>query len=96
MPSMSAAKRRLLIFLLAMQTVLESLKTYVEGEVGMGGVENRYRCRTPSIVRNLSSMLPLKRTALVALLWRYLMTRIKLALMFYFCMVANKVHAEPC
>ena len=35
-------------------------------------------------------MLPLKRTALVALLWRFLMTWIRVVLMMYFFMVAHK------
>ena len=39
-------------------------------------------------------MLLLRRTALVALLWRFLMTRIRLALMLYFLMVAHKVACQ--
>ena len=41
-------------------------------------------------------MLLLKRTALVALSKRFLMTQIRLVLMLYFFMVANKANAEPC
>ena len=38
----------------------------------MKGVgESRHSCRTPTVVRNQSPMLPLKRTALVALLKRF-------------------------
>ena len=33
--------------------------------------ESRHPCRTPTVVRNQSPMLPLKRTALVALLKRF-------------------------
>ena len=33
--------------------------------------ESRHPCRTPTAVRNQSPMLPLKRTALVALLYRF-------------------------
>ena len=39
-------------------------------------------------------MLPLKRTALVALLWRFLMTRIKMVLILYFFMVAHKTACQ--
>ena len=46
------------------------------------------------MVRNQSPMLLLKRTALVALLYRFLMTWIKLVLMFYFFMVAHKVACQ--
>ena len=46
----------------------------------------------------LSPMLLLKRTALVVLSQRFLMTRIRLVVMYFF-MVAHKaasVHAKPC
>ena len=39
-------------------------------------------------------MLQLKRTALVALLYRFLMTWIRLVLMFYFFMVAHKAACQ--
>ena len=45
---------------------------------------SRHPCRAPTVVRNQSAMLPLKRTALVALSSRSLMTRRRLALMLYF------------
>ena len=48
----------------------------------------RHPCRIPTVVRNQSPMLLLKRTALVALSYRFLMTWIRLALMLYFFMVA--------
>ena len=44
--------------------------------------ESRHPCRTPTVVRNQSPMLLLKRTALVALLQRFLMPRIRFVLMF--------------
>ena len=47
-------------------------------------VESRHPCRTPTVVRNQSPMLLLKRTALVALLKRFLMTWIRLVLLLYF------------
>ena len=52
--------------------------------------ESRHPCRTPTVVQNQSPMLPLKRTTLVALLWRFLMTWIRFVLMLYFFMVAHK------
>ena len=36
-----------------------------------------------------------KRTALVTLSWKFLMTRIRLALMLYFFVVTTKLHANP-
>ena len=42
----------------------------------------------------LSPMLLLKRTALVVLSQRFLMTRIRLVLMFYFFMVAHKAACQ--
>ena len=39
-------------------------------------------------------MLQLKRTALVALLWKFLMTWIRLVLMLYFFMVAYKAACQ--
>ena len=56
--------------------------------------ESRHPCQTPTVVRNQSSMLPLKRTALVALLKRFLMTWIKFVLMLYFFMVAHKAACQ--
>ena len=56
--------------------------------------ESRHSCRTPTVVRNQSPMLPLKRTALVALSKRCLMARISLALMLYFFMVAHKAACQ--
>ena len=51
--------------------------------------ESRHPCRIPTVVRNQSPMLPLKRTALVALLQRFLMSWIRFVLMYFF-MVAHK------
>ena len=42
--------------------------------------DSRHPCRTPTVVRNQSPMLLLKRTALVALLKRFLMTQVRLVL----------------
>ena len=44
--------------------------------------EGKHPFRSPPVVRNQSAMLPLQRTALVAVLKRCLITRIRLALMF--------------
>ena len=52
--------------------------------------ESRHPCQTPTVIKNQSHMLLLKRIALVALSERFLMTRIRLALMLYFFMVAHK------
>ena len=52
--------------------------------------ESRHPCQTPTVVWNQSPMLLLKRTALVALPWRFLMTWIRFVLMLYFFMVAHK------
>ena len=52
--------------------------------------ESKHACRTPTVVRNQSPMLLLKRTAIVALSYRFLMTLIRFVLMFYFFMVARK------
>ena len=56
--------------------------------------ERRHPCRTPTVVRNQSSMLLLKRTALVVLSKRFLMIRIRLVLVLYFFMVANKAACQ--
>ena len=52
--------------------------------------ESRHSCRTPTVVWNQAPMVLLKRTALVALLDRFLMTGIRFVLMLYFFMVAHK------
>ena len=56
--------------------------------------ESRHSCRTQTVVRNQSPILPLKRTALVALLKRFLMTWIRFVLMLYFFMVAHKAACQ--
>ena len=48
----------------------------------------------PTVVRNQSPMLLLKRPALVAMLERFLMTWIRLLLMLYFFMVAHKAACQ--
>ena len=70
-PSMSSAKRKLVIVLPPMLTVpswsskasVVILSIDILKRLG----ESRYFCRTPAVVRNQSSVLLLKRTALVAL-----------------------------
>ena len=49
--------------------------------------ESRHPCRTPTVVRNQSPILLLKRTALEALLLRFLMTWIRFVLMYFFMVV---------
>ena len=56
--------------------------------------ESRHPCRTPTVVRNQSPMLLLKRTVLVALLKRVLMTGVRFVLMLYFFMVAHKAACQ--
>ena len=51
--------------------------------------ESNYLCRTPTVVLNHSSVLPLNRTALWALSYRFSMARMMLALM-YFLIVAHE------
>ena len=55
---------------------------------------SRHPCWTPTVVRNQSPLLLLKRTTLVALSQRFLMTQIRLALMLYFLMVAHKAACQ--
>ena len=52
--------------------------------------ESRHPCRTPTVVLNHSPLLPLNRTALWALSYRFSMARMMLALMWYFLIVAHK------
>ena len=56
--------------------------------------ESRHPCQTPTVVWNQSPRLLLKRTALVALSQRFLVTWIKLVLMLCFFMVANKAACQ--
>ena len=56
--------------------------------------EIRHPCRTSTVVWNKSPLLLLKMTALVALSFRFLMTRIRLVLMLYFFMVAHKAACQ--
>ena len=57
--------------------------------------ESGHPCWTPTVVRNQSSVLLLKRTALAAFSKRFLMTRIRLAQRLYFFMVAHKLMPNP-
>ena len=52
--------------------------------------ESRDPCRTLTVVLNHSPVLPLNKTALWALSYRFSMARMMLALMLYFLIVANK------
>ena len=52
--------------------------------------ESRYPCRTPTVVLNYSPVLPLNRTALWALSYRFSMARMMLVLMLYFLIVAHR------
>ena len=95
---MSSAKRRLVIALPPMLTVPSwSSKASVmilPRNMLRKVSESRDPCRIPAVVRNQPPMLPLKRTALVALSKRCLMTQISLALMLYFFMVAHKAACQ--
>ena len=59
--------------------------------------ESRHPCRTPTVVLIYSPVLPLSRTALWALSYRFSMARMMLALMLYFLIVAHKAscHYNP-
>ena len=52
--------------------------------------ESRHPCRTPTVVLNHSPVLPLYRTALWALSYRFSMARMMLTLMLYFLIVAHE------
>ena len=96
-PSMSSGKQRLVIVLLPVLTVplwsykmsFMILSRNILKRVG----ESRHPCWTPTVVQNQSPMLPLKRTALVVLSYRFLMTRIRLVLMYFF-MDAHKAACQ--
>ena len=51
--------------------------------------ESRHPCRTPTVVLNHSPVLPLNKTALWALSYRFSVTLMMLALMLYFLIVAH-------
>ena len=69
-PSMSSAKRRLVIVLLPVLTEPSSSKASIvivcRNMLKRVGESGHY-CRTPTVVQNQSHMLPSKRTTLVAL-----------------------------
>ena len=52
--------------------------------------ESRHPCRTPTVVLNHFHLLPLNRTALWVLSYRFSMARMMLALRLYFLIVAHK------
>ena len=95
--TMSSAKRNLIIHILSRPTMLTLpswssnashmiLSRKMLKRVG----ERRHPCRTPIVVLNQFPVLPLNRTALWALSYRLPMTRMMLALMLYFLIVAHK------
>ena len=89
---MSSAKWRLVIILSPMLTVplgcsevsVMILSRNMLKRMG----ESRHSCQTQTVVQNQPALLPLRRTALVALLQGCLMTQIRLAPVLYFLMVA--------
>ena len=99
-PSMSSVKRRLVIVLPPMLTVpswsskasVMILSRYILKRVG----ESRHPCRTPAVVWNQSPMLLLKRTALVALSYRFLMTWEGWCRCCTSSRLPTKLHAKPC
>ena len=97
-PSMSSAKRRLVIVLPQMLTVpswSSKASVMIFSRNMLKRVdESRHPCRTPTFVRSQSPMLLLKRTALVVLSQRFLMTLIRFVLMLYFFMVAHKAACQ--
>ena len=56
--------------------------------------ESRHPCRTPTVVLNHSPVLPLNRTALWALSYRFSVARMMLALMFALIICARNVYTE--
>ena len=52
--------------------------------------ESRHTCRTPAVVLNHSPVLPLNRTALWALSFKFSMARMMQACILYFLIVAHK------
>ena len=56
--------------------------------------KSRHPCQTPTVVQNQSPTLPLKRTALMALSQRCLVTQIRFSLMLYFSMVSHKAACQ--
>ena len=56
--------------------------------------ERRHLCWTPTVVQNQFTMLPLKKTAMMVLSKRCLMTLIRLAPMLYFFMVTHKAACQ--
>ena len=96
---MLSAKRRLEIVLPQMLTAPSlSSKAFVMNlsrNMLKRVSESSHTCRTPTVVRNQSIMLLLKRAALLALSYRVLLTRIMFVLMLYFFMVASKAACQP-
>ena len=91
---MSSAKRKLLISRPPMLTLPSwssnaphmILSRKMLKRVG----ESRHPCQTPTVVLNHSPVLPLNRTALWALSYRFSMARTMLTLILYFLIVAHR------
>ena len=56
--------------------------------------QSRDPCRTPTVVRNHSPVLPLNRTALWVLSYRFSKARMMLALMLYYLIVAHRASSH--
>ena len=69
--------------------VIQSL-THDSRKMLKGVGESKHPCRTPTLVLNHSPVLPLNKTALWALSYRFSMVRMMLALMLYFLKVDHK------
>ena len=91
--TMSSAKRKLVISRPPMLTLLSNVSHMTLSRKMLKRVgESRHPCRTPSVVLNHSPVLPLNRTALWALSYRFSMAHMNmmLALMLYCLIVVHK------
>ena len=80
--TMSSAKRKLVMSRPPMLILSRKMLKRV--------CETRHPCRTPTVVLNHSLVLPLNRTALWTLSYRFSMARMMLAMMLYVLIVAHK------
>ena len=94
LPPMSSAKQKLVISGPPMLTLpswsSKASHMILSRKMLKRVVESRHPCQIPTVVLNHSPELPLNRTALGALSYRFLMARMVLALMLYFLIVAHK------
>ena len=91
--TMSSAKRKLVISRPSMLTLpswSSTAHTCLSRKMLKKVGESRHPYRTPTVFLNHSPVLPLNRTALWALSYRFSMPRMMLALMLYFLIVAHK------